>query len=90
MQSHSISETFFVPKYTSRLDEYSFSAEIGGYMGLCLGASILTVFELWELLLDYCTRLKNNTGKQSHTTKVHDIRMECTGEIRKDDLSLRG
>ena len=31
-------------------------AEIGGYMGLCLGASILTWFELGELVWDYCAK----------------------------------
>ena len=32
------------------------AASIGGYMGLCLGASILTLFELFELVLDYCAQ----------------------------------
>ena len=54
---------------------YCLSAEIGGYMGLCLGASILTVFELAELFWDYCSRWKKNTGKRRSNTQVQDLEL---------------
>ena len=42
-------------------------------MGLCLGASILTVFELCELFWDYCARCCDSEDKKKKSTKVSDI-----------------
>ena len=50
------------------------SAEIGGYMGLCLGASILTVCEFFEFIFDYCAKRRNN-HRSRNMTKVTDVEL---------------
>ena len=53
------------------------SAEIGGYMGLCLGASILTICELVEFIFDYCAKWRH-AGRNKSMTKVNDVELGYT------------
>ena len=49
---------------TSYDDNCLFSGEVGGQMGLCLGASLITVVELFDFISNiiwhYCCQSKKN------------------------------
>ena len=47
----------------------SLFGELGGQLGMCLGASVLTIVELLQLLGVLCARLCENTSKK--TAIVH-------------------
>ena len=44
-----------------------FTAEIGGYLGLFLGASVLSLFEVVELGFDCLMTLRNRSEKKEST-----------------------
>ena len=47
-----------------------FAGDMGGYMGLLLGASVMTVCELLDLLIYNCARKRNeNKAVQIHAEK---------------------
>ena len=60
--------------------EYSLSGEVGGYLGLLLGCSALTVFEFVELIaMMFCSRentifeVKHEKQDKQNEIKIEDI-----------------
>ena len=53
---------------------FVFSAEVGGLLGLCLGASMLTVAEIFEMLILCIAHLFKREIPAQH--KVQDIKVK--------------
>ena len=58
--------------------KFCFTGDLGGYLGLLVGASVITVFELLDLLLYNRViklRKKCSSKKKVAQTRNHDIRL---------------
>jgi len=53
----------------------SMLAEIGGYVGLLLGASLVNIGKINSFLLDRCLVKKSDTPKSSHINTNHQIKV---------------
>ena len=62
----------------------SLFGELGGQLGLCLGASVLTIAELLQLLGTLCVRF---CGRKEHTATTNDVPLTKSKIVKVQPLN---